>query len=428
MRFQCWVRLKESAHSVAFRSAKGRSFAERKTTIRQTDPLPRFLTLTLVLFCFVAVSGCGSSTNPAGSSTKPALPVASPPAAKAAPVNGETVDGNSTGTAAATVANITGANTIGAEATEAAAHAKARQFTFHYQFRVKDLQPTGDAEKDLVRVWLPCASSTDCQEVKRLAASAPAEISEHQETRYGNRLLYLETPIPADGGFTVDIPYEVVRHEVLKASSPADADAEKLDDALRARFLAADAMVPTTGKPLKMLETVELQEDPCDLARQLYDLVDGHVTYKKEGTGWGRGDTNWVCDSGYGNCTDFHSLFISLARSQGLPSRFEIGFSIPTDKTEGPIAGYHCWAWFYPSERGWVPVDISEADKHPELKEYYFGNLTADRVLFSLGRDLELVPKSDHEPLNFFIYPYIEVGGQILPKEKVELQFAFKDK
>lgn len=302
---------------------------------------------------------------------------------------------------------------------------KVRKFTFHYQFRVKDLKASDEQEKNLVRVWLPCPSSTDRQEVKRLAPTAPAKLEEHTETRYGNHLLYLELPLPQDGGFSVDVPYEVVRHEVLKAASPGSA--EQLDDDMRAVFLAADKLVPTDGKPLELLDRVALNKDPFVLARQLYDVVDEHVIYKKEGTGWGRGDTNWVCDSGYGNCTDFHSLFISLARSQGLPSRFEIGFSIPTDTTEGPIAGYHCWGWFYLRERGWIPVDISEADKHPELKDYYFGNLTADRVMFSVGRDLELVPKSSQDAVNFLIYPHIEVGGQVLPKENVELQFSFKE-
>src|SRR5262245_5075103 len=178
-------------------------------------------------------------------------------------------------------------------------------------------------------------------------------------------------------------------------------------------------MCPTSGKALTLLYSLELRKDKLGLARQLYDLVDDHVTYKKEGTGWGRGDSNWVCDSGYGNCTDFHSLFISLARSQKIPARFEIGFSIPTNTSSGPITGYHCWAWFHLEDRGWIPVDISEADKHPELKEYYFGNLTADRLMFSMGRDLTLVPESDQEPLNFFVYPHIEIAGGILPIENV---------
>ena len=317
-----------------------------------------------------------------------------------------------------------GAETQPEDAKATAAKPKSRTFTFQYRFRVKGLKPSNDATKDLVRVWLPCASSNEWQDVKRLDANAPGKLSENKDARSGNRMLYFETRTPANGEFAVSVPYEIVRHEVLRKAAQGK---EKLSDAQRKMFLNADKMVPTAGKPLELLASVELSKDKLGLARQLYDIVDDHVTYKKVGTGWGRGDSNWVCDSGYGNCTGFHSLFMSLARSQDLPARFEIGFSIPTDKSAGPIAGYHCWAWFYLDDRGWAPVDISEADKHPEMKEYYFGNLTADRVMFSTGRDLELVPKAAHQPLNFLIYPYIEVGGEALPAENLELQFAFKN-
>jgi hypothetical protein len=224
------------------------------------------------------------------------------------------------------------------------------------------------------------------------------------------------------------VAYDVTRHEVRRMDPGAARNAnEKLSDPKRSLYLESNQLVPNSGKPLKLLEGTALQTDKLKEARQLYDLVDAHVTYKKEGTGWGRGDSNWVCDSGYGNCTDFHSLFMSLARSQGIPVRFEIGFSIPTDKPSGHIAGYHCWAWFYLDDRGWIPVDISEADKHPELKNYYFGSLTADRVMFSTGRDIEMVPKSNSGPINFFIYPYIEVDGKPLPQENIELQFTYND-
>jgi transglutaminase-like putative cysteine protease len=305
---------------------------------------------------------------------------------------------------------------------------KVRKFTFHYRFRVKGLKPTDDAT-DLVRVWLPRPSSSGCQEIIRLESTAPSEISETLEPRFGNRFLYFQTRVPAAGEFTVDIPYEVVRQEVLGSQSLSKGrPVEKLDEASRMLYLSADKLVPTSGKPLKLLEAVELRKDRVDLARQLYDLVDSHVAYKKEGTGWGRGDTNWVCDSRYGNCSDFHSLFISLARSQGLPARFEMGFTVPANPPEGKITGYHCWAWFYVDGRGWIPVDISEADKHPEMTDYYFGNLTADRVTFSTGRDLELVPKSSQPMLNFFINPHIEFRGETLPSESVELQFSFKEK
>src|SRR5689334_124637 len=58
-----------------------------------------------------------------------------------------------------------------------------RTFTFQYRFRVKGLKPANDAAKDLVRVWLPCPSSSDWQEVTRLEARAPAKISENKEAR-----------------------------------------------------------------------------------------------------------------------------------------------------------------------------------------------------------------------------------------------------
>jgi hypothetical protein len=73
-------------------------------------------------------------------------------------------------------------------------------------------------------------------------------------------------------------------------------------------------------------------------------------------------------------------------------------------------------------------VDISEANKNPKRKDYYFGNLTEDRVTFTTGRDLELSPKQDGEPLNFFIYPYVEVGGKPYPQEKIVRKFTYTDK
>src|SRR6185369_7554919 len=124
------------------------------------------------------------------------------------------------------------------------------------------------------------------------------------------------------------------------------------------------------------------------------------------------------CESKFGNCTDFHSLFISLARGNKIPSKFEMGFSIPA-KHKGAIPGYHCWAWFMPNADGWIPVDISEANRFPDMKKYYFGNLTEDRVQFTTGRDITLDPPQSGPALNFFVYPYVEVDGQPYPQEKI---------
>ena len=194
-----------------------------------------------------------------------------------------------------------------------------------------------------------------------------------------------------------------------------------------AKFLKANRTVPIDGRPLELLAGRQLGGTVVDQAKLIYETVDTHVRYDKTQPGYGNGDVLWVCDSRTGNCTDFHSLFISLARSQAIPARFEIGFPLPPQHGKGPIGGYHCWASFHDPGGRWIPVDISEADKHPELKDYYFGNLTENRVLFSIGRDINLVPQQSGPPLNYFVYPYVECDGKPLAKQDIRLSFSFRD-
>ena len=127
---------------------------------------------------------------------------------------------------------------------------------------------------------------------------------------------------------------------------------------------------------------------------------------------------------------DFHILFISLSRSLNIQAKFEIGFAIPRvhgAAATGNVPGYHCWAKFKPAGHGWVPVDISEAKKNPVRRDYYFGRLDENRVMFSSGRDLQLVPRQAGPPINFLVYPYVEVNGKPYPQEKTRREFTYRD-
>ena len=74
-----------------------------------------------------------------------------------------------------------------------------------------------------------------------------------------------------------------------------------------------------------------------------------------------------------------------------------------------------------------MPVDISEAKQHPDSKAYLFGHLDPDRVAFTTGRDLELIPPQDGPPLNFFVYPYAECDGRPLTAEHLSMRFSYRD-
>jgi transglutaminase-like putative cysteine protease len=292
-----------------------------------------------------------------------------------------------------------------------------RTFLFTYAGTVTGL-PAGK----MARIWLPVPPSNEDQEIKIVSKDLPAKEQIARESRFGNRILYLETNADAQGEIPLSITYRVTRREVRGDVNKQAEDKTRLED-----FLKPDARVPVGGKPLELINGKDLPKDQVEAARVLYEVVNNHMRYSKEGTGWGRGDAEWACTSGYGNCTDFHSLFISLARSQKIPAKFEIGFPLPEKRGAGEVAGYHCWAKFRPAGKDWIPVDISEANKNPKMRDYYFGNLTEDRVTFTTGRDIDLAPKQDGEPLNYFVYPYVEVDGKPYAGEKVQRKFTYKD-
>jgi len=301
----------------------------------------------------------------------------------------------------------------------------ARSFLFTYQVSLKAI-PAGARR---VRIWMPRPASDKNQTVVLKRVNGPVPLRETREAALGNQILYGEILHPSSGSPEFTVEYEVTRKEYSKGGFEKLVEADEggsgaLPPPL-ARFLLADRLVPVQGKLREMAdENTRGISGAVQKAHALYDYVFRTVRYDKSGTGWGRGDSLWVCDSKHGNCTDFHSLFISLARAEGIPARFEIGFPLPT-ASMGTIPGYHCWAEFFVNGPGWVPVDISEAWKDPTKHDYFFGSLDPNRVQFSLGRDLVLQPKQDGPPLNYFIYPYVEIDGQ--PFEDIEKEFSFRD-
>ena len=301
---------------------------------------------------------------------------------------------------------------------------KERRFNFHYAFTVKNINPG-----ERVRIWIPLAHSDAFQDVKVTSKSGGLPLKVVRQPEYGNEVLYAETSKADRAEYTFSVDYDVVRreHVVLLNGKPLDdARSAKAPRVELARFLEADRLVPVTGLPAQLAaQETKGATTPLEKAKDIYEYVFRTMKYDKTGTGWGHGDTLWACDSKHGNCTDFHSVFISMARAEKIPARFQIGFPLPADKHSAEIPGYHCWAEFYLDATGWVPVDISEAWKHQEKHDYFFGAHDVNRMQFTQGRDLKLAPPQAGEPLNYFVYPYVEIGGKESPN--VSIAFSFED-
>ena len=300
----------------------------------------------------------------------------------------------------------------------------ARRFAFTYAATIS--APPATASR--MDVWIPLAKTRDNQRIlsRRIQSVHPYRI--HEEPTYGNDLLSLALSSPLPPTIEIAIDYEVAvfresRLETGRAFVPMQTvSAAELARALRSEPLM---VVDQTVTQLAQQVTAGRQHE-MDKARAIYDHVLEHMHYDKTEPGWGRGDTLRACRLGAGNCTDFHALFISMARAVGIPARFVMGASVP-ETAGGDIPGYHCWAEFYHPSYGWVPVDASEAWKHPQRRGYYFGTRDPNRILFSAGRNLQLVPAQQGGPVNFLVYPYVEVDGRPFDG-RIETRFQFRNR
>lgn len=303
------------------------------------------------------------------------------------------------------------------------ATAPLRKFEFTYVAKI----PALPADAKASRIWIPLPQSDRYQTIRNLKIQAPFAYTEHKDPEFGNEYLYVQVPAskvgkPAD----VKITFDVTRREHRVDLEPRPAAASShVPPADLQRYLEPDRLIPLNGviAELSAQQTKGLQ-DPLAKARAIYNYVIATMRYDKSGTGWGNGDAIWACTAKRGNCTDFHSLFIGMMRAAGIPARFEIGFPLPEDQHDGAIPGYHCWAEFYLEPYGWIPVDASEAWKHPDKKDYFFGAHDDNRVQLTIGRDIRLDPPQQGQPLNYFVYPYAELDGKPLP---LTSQFSFQD-
>jgi transglutaminase-like putative cysteine protease len=321
-----------------------------------------------------------------------------------------------------------------------------RQATFELRHEVRVKVPDGARR---VRVWMALPQDNEpAQQVRdlRIDAPYPSRIERDSE---GSRVLYLEAQDPAVKEFTVVETFLVTRSEIRdsvdasKARPLTDADRARL-----ARYLQPNKHVVIDGEIRKLADQiVGTETNPVLAARKLYDWVLDNIDYwvkdPKNKKASPLGSSTYCLTFRTGNCTDFESLWASLARAKGIPTQIVYGsFLKPDLRARDADQSYHCWAEFYAPGLGWVSHDVSVADLYhgdfpinadnerlvrltsadgtfgndPAKVDYYFGNLDERRVVWSRNRDLTLSPKQDSEPVNALPKAHIEVDGKVHPE------------
>ncbi len=290
--------------------------------------------------------------------------------------------------------------------------ASVRIFSIEYVGKVSGV-PEGAKR---LRVWMPVPQNSTVQRIRALSFSPKPRLN--TEPKYGNKMAYWEFENPAPSN-ELRMNFVCRRLEIRVdlarlGSDGQDAAAQFIS------FKQPDKLVLVDDEIRKLSHEVTAgKQTTLEKSRAIYDYVLRNMTYDKNHAGWGLGSTRHACDVGKGNCTDFHALFNSLCRAEGIASSFEMGLYLPYEKgKEEPLGSYHCWAFFRVPGKTWVPVDCSEGNRIAERRHYFFGAHTPNRVTLSTGRDLVLEPRQAGEPLNYFLNPYAEADGKPVKTEK----------
>lgn len=305
-----------------------------------------------------------------------------------------------------------------------------RNFEFNYKVSL----PANSAQD--IKIWIPVPTTNKVQNISELSIDTDLIYEIKKEAKHGNTYIYcainggLAQPTDINIRFTVNrkqvgtIDFEGINLSDNLCSNRLVPVGGRFDSIIVANKFSSNNMKAVYnfvlnemhyGKPKTKTESDAYYSSLPDVIKNgvtkdsVVSLYNRTKKYGGEYT-FGNGNANYACDISVGNCTDFHSYFMSLSRSLGVPTRFHIGFSIPK-ANEGNIGGYHCWADFNQNNITWTPIDISEADKDETKAEFYFGNLDENRVEFTLGRDLELANYKSGL-VNFFIYPLMEEDGK----------------
>ena len=310
-----------------------------------------------------------------------------------------------------------------------------RSFAFTYAIQLESV-----INKKL-ELWVPIPQSNKVQSISDLTIDAQGLSYEVKDEDYhGNKYLYIYSNDGIKDSKLITLTFNVVREEHQNI---------KYDNIVNVKYLKSSTMVPVGEIFKNIIDNNNLNRNDM---RGLYDFVlegmhygkpksvgseyysnpwlDSNSEYgmkkvsrdkvvdlyqesKISGSSYtfGNGNSVYACDIGVGNCTDYHSYFISISRTMNVPARFHMGFPIPNEE-EGEVGGYNCWADYYVDDEGWYTVDISEADKDSNRINYFFGTVCNNRVEMMVGRDFNL-DGYEQNPVNLFVYPLLEINDKV---------------
>ena len=248
-----------------------------------------------------------------------------------------------------------------------------------------------------IRAWIPYPRAIKGQQESiRFVSSEPSRHRIAPESAL-QRTAYLEATAKAGKPTVFSATYEVTLHAQYHAIEADKVVPAKITPEL-APFVAERAPHIVSSESLRVFsrQVVGDETNPYRIAQKIFAAVDEIPWAGAREYSTIANLSDYTLHAGHGDCGEQTLLLIALMRLNGIPARWQSGWTF----TAGDYENIHDWAEIYLAPYGWIPVDVTYGrldSADPALKWFYLGGLDNFRIAFNDDFEQEFVP-----PKRFF--------------------------
>jgi len=207
--------------------------------------------------------------------------------------------------------------------------------------------------------------------------------------------------------YTLSHTYWFDRYSILTDVTAGNVTEYNSNRKLYSHYTRPNMFIPSDSE--KIISVAASQAGRSGNAyRRAYALFEYLVNRLEYDSNYRYDELEECIDSRRADTQDYGLLFVSMARSIGIPARPVAGFIVHGDKK----TQRHIWAEIYIPKLGWIPVDPALADgaglfdiQVEDPASFYFGNLENQHISFT--RHVVQLPKvNPHSKVRVISDPY----------------------
>jgi len=256
------------------------------------------------------------------------------------------------------------------------------------------LKPNAIPDGEVVRCWLPYPREDNRRQsnVKLLSVNDGNYVISPEQ--YAHRTIYMEKVAKKDEPleFSIEFSYQFapewfnLQKKIIK---PYDTQSElyKTYTAERPPHIVFTDSIKAISERIAGNET-----DPYQKMKRIFEWINAVFPWAgaREYSTL-KNIPQYVLENGHGDCGQVTLLFMTLARYNGIPTRWQSGFTMQPGRLN-----MHDWCEFYIEGAGWIPMDqssgINRFSDNEDIKYFYTNGTDAYRWIVNSDFSQPLFP------------------------------------